>query len=156
MVFWKTKPSMNHTLSDIMRGMQYSVNSAQEILEKHHLQLLNKYFSEDGNPITKKIKIGENKLLDVPLISVINQNSLCIDEMEVEFSAKINAIELKNLKAEDVHDDVDRTSFTMDFTTSDRNTNQVTIKIKFKTKEQPEGISRIIDEFDKQIHPINQ
>lgn len=154
MTFWNKKSNEKQTLSDIMRGMQYSVNTAQEILEKHHIQLLNRYFSEDGVAVTKQIKISENKILDVPLISVVNQNSLCIDEMEIEFSAKINSIELKNLKSN--NEDIDRSSFAMDFTPSERSNNKVSVKIKFKTKEQPEGISRIVDEFDKQIHPIDK
>lgn len=152
MAFWNKKSHNKHTLSDIMRGMQHSVNTAQEILEKHHIHLLNRYFKEDGHPITKKIRISEDKVLDVPLVSVINQSSLCIDEMEIEFSAKINSIEMKNLKEDDVV--VDRSSFTMDFTPSERSSNVVAVKIKFKTVKQPEGVSRIVDEFDKRIHPI--
>ncbi len=151
MAFWHKKNKVKHTLSDMMRGMQHSVNTAQEILEKHHIQLLNKYFTQDGYPITKKINLGDNKILDVPLISLINQNSLTIDEMEIDFKATVNEIELKNLK--DENSEIDRTSFTMDFSPSERDDHSLSIKIKFKTKTQPEGVSRIVDEFDKKIQP---
>jgi len=151
MAFWNKKNKTKHTLSDMMRGMQHSVNTAQEILEKHHIQLLNKYFTQDGFPISKKINLGDGNILVVPLISLINQNSLTIDEMEIDFKAEINEIELKNIK--DENSDIDRTSFTMDFTPSERDDNSISIKIKFKTKTQPEGVSRIVDEFDKKIQP---
>ncbi len=161
MAFWNKSKNNKQTLSDIMRGMQHSVNTAQEILEKHHIQLLNKYFKADGVPETKTIQLGNGKILNIPLISIIKQNSLVIDEMEVEFKAKVDEVELKHLKAVDSNNDgiidrPERTSFAMDFTASERNDNNVLIKIKFKTKEQPEGISRIVDEFDKQIHPIDK
>jgi hypothetical protein len=161
MAFWNKLKNNKQTLSDIMRGMQHSVNTAQEILEKHHIHLLNKYFSTDGNPRTKTIQLGDGRILNVPLISVINQNSLVIDEMEIEFKAKVNDVELKHLKAVDedndgIIDEVDRTSFAMDFAASERGDNHVLVKIKFKTKELPEGVSRIVDEFDKEINPIEQ
>ncbi|MEN8857944.1 MAG: DUF2589 domain-containing protein [Flavobacteriaceae bacterium] len=159
MAFWNKSKNNKQTLSDIMRGMQHSVNTAQDILEKHHIQLLNKYFKTDGVPETKTIQLGNGKILNVPLISLINQNSLVIDEMEIEFKAKIDEVELKHLKAEDndgIVDVPERTSFAMDFEASDRGDNYMLVKIKFKTKEQPEGISRIVDEFDKQIHPIDK
>ena len=151
MAFWRKKNKVKHTLSDMMRGMQHSVNTAQEILENHHIQLLNRYFTQDGYPVSKKINLGDGKILDVPLISLVNQNSLSIDEMEIDFKAEVNEIELKNIKDENT--DIDRTSFTMDFTPNERDDNSISIKIKFKTKVQPEGISRIVDEFDKKIQP---
>ncbi|HPW65762.1 MAG TPA: DUF2589 domain-containing protein [Salinivirgaceae bacterium] len=155
MAIWrKTSDKKNkQTLSDIMRGMQYSVNTAQEILEKHHVKILNKYFNEEGVPITKRIKINDDKIIEVPLISIINLSSLNIDELVIRFKAKINSIELKNLK--DDNEDIDRSCFEMDFAPGEEDDNDVSVKIKFKIKEQPEGISRIVDEFDKQINSIN-
>ncbi len=153
MAFWNKKHQSKQTFSDIIRGMQYAVNTAQEILEQHHIQLLNKYFDNNGIPITKQIKISNDKILDVPLISVINQNSLSIDEMEIEFNVRINSVELKEL--EDEKNNIERSSFTVDFTPNENSDNKVLVKIKFKTKEKPEGVSRIVDEFDKKIYPID-
>lgn len=145
-----------------MRGMQHSVNTAQEVIEQHHVMLLDKYFTHDGKAITKKILVNEDQSIDVPLISIVNQSSLEIDELELEFTASINDIDLKSLNNPDnellmtsggSHGNIDRTSFGVGFQSTNKKDNQLSVKIKFKTKKLPEGVCRIVDEFDKQVHP---
>lgn len=79
-----------------MRGMQYSVNTAQQMLERHHLYLLNKYFDGNGFPQTKDFRITPTRKLNIQVVSLINQNSLNINEMEIEFETKINSAEPKS------------------------------------------------------------
>lgn len=152
MAFWNKTKENKHTFSDIIRGMQHSVNTAEEILETHYLEIINKYFKEDGTALTKRIRIDDNNIFEVPLISLVNQNSIAIDEMEIEFKAKINSIAMKSLEEGDKG--INRSSFEMDFTPSEREGNTVLVKIKFKVATQPEGVSRIVDEFDKKIQPL--
>ena len=97
MAFWNKSKKEQITLSDIMRGMQHSVNTAQEILERHHIALLEKYFTLDGEPITQRIKINEEQHIDIPLVSIVNQSSLGIEELELDFTASINDVDLKSL-----------------------------------------------------------
>lgn len=156
---WKKKEKSVQTFSDIMRGMQYSVNTAQQVLERHHLYLLNKYFDTNGFPQTKDFWITPTRKLNVPIISLINQNSLNINEMEIEFEAKINSVILKesndNSGKDRLNYELDRSSFDMNFTPSKRDGDTVKVKIKFKTGQLPEGVSRIVEEFDKLIAPID-
>ncbi|TCO09844.1 uncharacterized protein DUF2589 [Natronoflexus pectinivorans] len=153
MVFWKSKPSNKHTLSDIMRGMQHSVNTAQEILAKHYVNLMEKFFDDEGKPVTRTVFLPDNRSIEVPVISLMNQHSLYVDELEIDFKAQINGVALKNLR--EGKEDVDRASFAIDFTPSDRSDNAVSVKIKFKSCQKPEGVSRIVDEFDKTILPVD-
>ncbi len=164
MSFWSKSKQEKITLSDIMRGMQHSVNTAQEILERHHIRILDKYFDSDGSPKMKTIKINNEQSIHIPLFSIINQSSLAIEELELEFTASVNNVDLKSLKRENTDimmgsgrdpEKIDRTSFSMDFQSTGKKENQISVRIKFKTTTQPEGVSRIINEFDKHIQPIN-
>lgn len=58
---------------DIMNGLQYAVNSAQEILQNHQLQSLTRLFAATNNDdgkqfLSQKIKLGE-RIVDVQVSS---------------------------------------------------------------------------------------
>ena len=77
------------TVSDLMRGLQYSVNAAQQVLERHHLYLLGKYIDNLGRPKTQRIRLNDSKVVDIPRLAYMNQCALGIDELELAFSAKV-------------------------------------------------------------------
>ena len=59
---WKVRKSQNdQSLSDITRGLLYSANAAQQILNNHYIESIAKYFDEDGNPIMYNFKVQDNK-----------------------------------------------------------------------------------------------
>ena len=162
MALWGKKAEAAQTFSDIMRGMQHSVNAANDILDQYYVEKLHKYFKKDGTPITRKLRITDNYEMNVPLISLINPSHLCIDELEIEFKAQINASEVKEMKDDTGTDksngtaaNINRSSFNMDFRPSTVGENDTTIRIKFKPGVQPEGYSRIMDEFHKHIAAVN-
>lgn len=159
MAFWNKKKNYRQTFSDIMRGMQYSVNAAQQILERHHLYLLGKYFDEAGNPRMRNFVLSPDRILSVPEITLIPQHSLSIDEMEVDFDAYVDGTGLKEQSAEGTNNstyEMDRACFQVDVTSSSGNHRMMHVKIKFKSSEQPEGVSRVIDEYNKQIGVVAQ
>lgn len=51
--------------------------------------------------------------------------------------------------------EIDRSAFEMNFAPSTRDGNTVDIRIKFKTTLQPEGVSRIVDEYNKLLEPVD-
>ena len=53
------------TLSDMVRGIQYCVNSSAEIAEQHYVKTLEKFFHPDGTPITQKIRLNHDVQLDL-------------------------------------------------------------------------------------------
>ena len=65
--FQKVKSNSQTTLSDIVRGIQFCVNSSIEILERHFITQIDKYIDEDNKALTKTIKINDKYALDVPL-----------------------------------------------------------------------------------------
>lgn len=153
----KKEKQQTRTFSDIIRGLQYSVNTAQQILERHHLYLFGKYFDEKGAPVMREFQLTENRKLNVPEISLIGQHALAIDEMEIEFNARITAIETKNdMEGDDTNKHwIDRACFDVDFSTMSKSDNLLHVKIKFKAVDQPEGVARVIDEYDKMVSPID-
>ncbi len=57
-----------YAFSDILKGLQYAINSAREMLQAQQIENLMRFWSKnDGTPVTQKVKIGERDL-DVPLI----------------------------------------------------------------------------------------
>lgn len=155
MAFWKKKTT-TQTFADIIRGMQYAVNTAHEMLERHHITLLNKYFDCEGRPEKKELWLNTEQKIEVPIITLINQGALSIDEMEICFKSKIDGITVKSAPATGTGKDIeiDRTTFEMNFTPSERDGNVVDVRIKFKSIQPPEGVSRIVDEYNKILEPV--
>jgi len=50
MPFWTKDKSEKQTFSGLIRGLQYSVNAAMDMLEARNLELLSRYFTEEGHP----------------------------------------------------------------------------------------------------------
>lgn len=106
----------------------------------------------------REFQLSENRTLIVPEISLVGQHALAIDEMEIEFNARITALETKadieGGEGEKQHW-IDRACFDVDLSTTSTSDNLLHVKIKFKAVDQPEGVSRVIDEYDKMVSPID-
>jgi len=55
MAFWNKDNQSSQTLSDLIRGLQHSVNDAMEMIETTNIELLARYFTEKGVPLKKRI-----------------------------------------------------------------------------------------------------
>jgi len=165
----KPDPTTAQTLSDITRGMQYSVNAVQEILEQTYIRMLSRYFDESNNneARTVTLKVSPNQEIEVPLIAIVQPNSLALQEMTVEMSIRIDDTTLKTgrpgpmLKADQTGTNepspsLNRTSFTVSIAPTGkpdapRKGDVISVVMKFKAGDPPEGISRIIDEFTSKV-----
>jgi len=85
------------TLADIIRGLQYCVNSSQDIVEQHHINSFNRFFDENGAPLVKTIKIMEGAAMDIPMVCMNSHSSLILDEMEVKLDLMIKKTALKKM-----------------------------------------------------------
>lgn len=84
--FWNREKNTTQTLSDLIRRLQHSVNAAMEMVETRNVELLGRYFSPEGDPLTKRLNIDSQTAVDVPLISIVNPSTVNIKEVEMEFS----------------------------------------------------------------------
>ena len=82
------------TLSDIIRGLQYCVNSSQDIIEQHHVGALARFFDKSDRPLIRTIKFG-NAAIDVPLLCLSGHTSLVLDELSVKLNLMLRNTALK-------------------------------------------------------------
>lgn len=146
------------TLSDLTRGIQHAVNTAEEILEQHYLRMLGRYFNEDNSPRMARIKVPPASVIEVPLLALVTPTALKLDEMVLDMTLRIDETEVKRFpgRAGRV---VERSSFKISVGSgtredgSPREKNQIDIRMTFKSGDVPEGVSRIMEEFTKSILP---
>ena len=93
--FWNREKNTTQTLSDLIRGLQHSVNAAMEMVETRNVELLGRYFSPEGDPLTKRLNIDSQTAVDVPLIAIVNPSTVNIKEVAIEFSVPIHSSDLR-------------------------------------------------------------
>lgn len=160
MAFWNKDNQSSQTLSDLIRGLQHSVNAAMEMIETRNIELLGRYFTEDGIPVKKRIWVDDKTAIDVPLISIVNPSTVNIKEVEMDFHVNVLDVDLKTKAAQkgfnsgdqkvDFNNNLKRSKLDISFDGKNDNSS-MHVKIKFETTPIPEGVSRIVDEYDKTI-----
>ncbi|MDR0907132.1 MAG: DUF2589 domain-containing protein [Rikenellaceae bacterium] len=160
MAFWNRQEGISQSFSDLIRGLQHSVNTAMEMIEGRNIELLGRYFDEDGNATTRRLRIDDNVVVDIPIISIVNPCAINIKEVEMAFEVQINSSGVKRRAAQagfivgdepqSFNSGIDRSSLQVSFG-GKKNLSTMNVKIKFEAAPIPEGLSRIIDEYDKTI-----
>lgn len=140
-----------YSFLDIIRGIQHAVNAAQDMLQAQQLHNLQKFWDEnDGKPVSKTIKVKDDEL-SVPLVALLPHNHLEMDDVEIKFCAKIEDID--SMVAIDVNSNgIDAADLQLaldDIKPGKDDTMQITIR--FKAQDSTEGMSRLIDEYNKHI-----
>lgn len=143
-----------YAFSDILKGLQHAINSAQEMLQVQQLQGIMRFWnsSNNGEPVTQKVKIGDREL-DVPLIGLVSHSHLEMDDVEIKFKAKIGDIASRTV-ADKLQNGQNLTSADLQMEMEGiRSTDDdvMEITIRFKAKETPEGVARLTDEYNKLI-----
>lgn len=155
-IFHKDKPQETHSFDDIIKGFQYAVNSAQEMLATQQLEMFLNYFNSDGKPKTQVIVTPMHQEVQVPLVTLIPQHTLAIDEVSIDFTTRINRVSAQNfrgtmLQGSDIPP-IEHVGLEMGISaTTAQSGDLVKVSIKFKSVTQPEGIARVIDEQNKRF-----
>lgn len=164
MAYWNKEKNASQTLSDLVRGLQHSVNTAMEMVETRNVELLGRYFSPKGEPIRRRLNINDETAVDVPLISIVNPSTINVKEVEMDFSVQIVSSELRRKQPQegfqagetstDFANNLKRSNLEISFD-GKKDNSRMQVHIKFESKPIPEGLSRIIDEYDKTITPFS-
>lgn len=140
------------TISDIIRGMQYAVNTAENMLTAQQMEKLSSLFDEEGKPKMKYVKLQDERQIGIPLASLTPASYLSIAEIELEFAVKISD---SFTKGDGLHE---RTSCQVSFVGTERkkflgnnNGGVIRIKMKFNEQSEPESVARIREILDSTV-----
>lgn len=148
----KIDEQQSQTLSDVIRGMQYCVNTAAEITEQHYLNQLSDYFDEDGNPVMFTYRNSTGQIVEIPVFTLMNHAELLLDEINIKMALPIKYSEVKTEEIEsNATEDfkVSRSVFYLDnLSTSPKgNQGEIEVEMRFKSAGRPEAVSRIVDKL---------
>ncbi|MEH2934329.1 DUF2589 domain-containing protein [Acutalibacter sp. JLR.KK004] len=148
------------TLSDVIRGLQFCVNSSAEIMEQHHLATMDKYIDPKTQaPLAKRFVIRDGYAIDVPLICLSDHHTLYLDEMDVKLSVRLKDINIKEttapLNGDGSKFSIDRGSFLVELAGAVPDEDAaVDVNLKFKSTPPPEALARIVEKLDNAITPF--
>lgn len=143
-------------IEELVSGLLEAAIVAKQISERQHINALANYFDEKGQPITTTVQIGDKKIT-VPFYSIADHSSIGLDEMEIEFDARLgfNTTEgpsklkqalLGKYKGKKKYKNLVK-NIEVDHAHNPNNIACAKIKVKFKKDDTPEAVSRIVDGF---------
>ena len=143
-------------IEELVSGLLEAAIVAKQISERQHINALANYFDEKGQPITTSVKVG-NKTITVPYYSIADHSSIGLDEMEIEFDArlgfdttkgpsKLKQALLGKYKGKKKYKCLVK-NIEVDHAHNPNNIACAKIKVKFKKDDTPEAVSRIVDAY---------
>lgn len=157
--------SATHKLTDITRGMQHAASTTTAMLAQQYLYMLEQYFDAgaDGtyNAKTVSVHLPDNKVVTVPLISLVQPKGLALENMKVALSIKIDSADVKDATHPMDGSQATRSSFKVELSPKGdkgekRKSDIIDIEMEFKAFDPPEGIMRAIDQFARYITPLDR
>jgi len=143
-------------IEELVGGLLEAAMVAQGISERQHINSVRNYFNEDGTPKIKTFVVGDRNL-DVPLYILADHSSIGLNELDIEFEArlifgddptKVSSIKKSILglfKKEDYKHNIK--SIEVDHGKNTDNSGMAKIKVKFKSDDKPEAVSRLVDAY---------
>jgi hypothetical protein len=155
----------DQTFSDIIRGMQYAVNTAQETLQNYQFHQMQRYFREDGTPYTVFVILSDGRRVEIPQITLVPQSLLAIEELEMSFKVQVAHTDVKSgysgeKETAEALAEPDRSSFQVQFARravsggeegGGPEAGTISVSIKFKSIPTPEGAARVLDSLNLDI-----
>jgi hypothetical protein len=150
-------------IEELVGGLLEAAMVAQNISERQHINAIRNYFDENGSPKLHTFSIGDTKL-DVPTYILADHSSVGLSELEIEFDARlvIGGDEVSDLK-KSLLGAYKKDGFESNIkgieVDSGKNTDgsgMAKIKVKFKSDEKPEMVSRLIDLYIQKLSDPNQ
>lgn len=150
-------------VEELVGGLLEAGMVAQRIAEKQHINNLVNYFNADGSAKTQKFLVGD-KEMDVPLYILADHSSIGLDELDVEFQARLiigdnNPSDLKRsllgIFKKRQTEEHNIKSIEVDSGKSEDGSGMAKIKVKFKSDTKPEMISRLVDAYIQRLEEPN-
>jgi hypothetical protein len=152
-------------VEELVGGLLEAAMVSQGISERQHINALRNYFNEDGTPKTQTFNIGGRDLV-VPLYILADHSSIGLDELDIEFTCRLifgdEEKEVSNLKKsllglfKKKGYEHNINGIEVDSGYNPTEAGMAKIKVKFKADTKPEAVSRLIDEYIKNLDEPNQ
>ena len=152
-------------VEELVGGLLEAAMVSQGISERQHINALRNYFNEDGTPKTQTFNIGGRDMV-VPLYILADHSSIGLDELDIEFSCRLifgdEEKEVSNLKKsllglfKKKGYEHNINGIEVDSGYNPTEAGMAKIKVKFKADTKPEAVSRLIDEYIKNLDEPNQ
>lgn len=155
----------------LVASIQNAFLEVNQLSELQHLEMIQKYFDEDGKPkcMLFQIPTGEKneeeeifQQVNIPLIAMVPMSSLKMEEVGVDFKVKL-AGKVKLKENDKLDNDYSQSSKNSDRknkgtylgymqgSNRDNMDSYASVHIKFKADDTPEGIMRVRDNLIKII-----
>ena len=152
-------------VEELVGGLLEAAMVSQGISERQHINALRNYFNEDGTPKTQTFNIGGRDLV-VPLYILADHSSIGLNELDIEFTCRLifgdEEKEVSNLKKsllglfKKKGYEHNINGIEVDSGYNPTEAGMAKIKVKFKADTKPEAVSRLIDEYIKNLDEPNQ
>ncbi|RHH80283.1 DUF2589 domain-containing protein [Parabacteroides merdae] len=141
-----------YAFSEILKGLQQAVNSAIGMLQAQQADNLSHFWTKDGKPIVRKVQIGDRDL-EVPLITLVPQCYLVMDDVEIKFKAHIGEISSHSIpNALEANNAISHAELQVDMDDIKANADDMMeITVHFRIKDTLDGINRLTSECNKLI-----
>ena len=147
-------------VEELVGGLLEAAMVSQGISERQHINALRNYFNEDGTPKTTSFNIGGKDMV-VPLYILADHSSIGLDELDIQFSCRLifgdEEKEVSNLKKsllglfKKKGYEHNINGIEVDSGYNPTQAGMAKIKVKFKADTKPEAVSRLIDEYIKNL-----
>ena len=148
-------------VEELVGGLLEAAMVSQGISERQHINALRNYFNEDGTPKTTSFNIGGRDMV-VPLYILADHSSIGLEELDIEFSCRLifgdEEKEVSNLKKsllglfkKKKGYEHNINGIEVDSGYNPTEAGMAKIKVKFKADTKPEAVSRLIDEYIKNL-----
>ena len=150
-------------VEELIGGLLDAAMVSQRISERQHINAIKNYFNEDGTPKTTSFNVGGKDLV-VPLYILADHSSIGLDELDIEFSCRLlfgdEEKDVSNLKKsllglfkkKGYQHNIKGIEVDSGF--NPNSSGQAKIRVKFKSDEKPEAVSRLIDSYIQALEPI--
>lgn len=145
-------------LGEVVRGIQHVVNSATEIVSQHYIAQLERYFTDEGEAVEKRILLPDGKhVMDVPLVALVPPSGLRLEKTKISLSVRVEKVNIKKRQLESSQPPHDRASFRVNIAnpneTAPKGAGLINFEMEFSAGDPPEASMRIIEAFGNSVGP---
>ena len=157
----------NHSLHHLIQSIAGAVAEAQDKIQRFQMSTVRQYFDEDNRPVSVDVRLpsqapdaaeGEERLVRVPLLSLVGSRLLTVKDMQIDFEVGLHAdqSDAKPAPAEgsysawptDTHQPL---NVNMGVRRNGEGGPMARVTLRVETQPSSEGMARLIHNLDKLI-----